>query len=97
MAHSVGGGFVMCIQRSFAAAVSRTDAEEAEAVGRAAVRHAIDGQTDVIVTLVRTDAETYGCSTGLAPLAEVAGKVKAMPEPYLHGLIGGGAVKPVDP
>jgi 6-phosphofructokinase 1 len=76
------------IQRSFAAAVSRTDAEEAEAVGRAAVRHAIDGQTDVIVTLVRTDAETYGCSTGLAPLAEVAGKVKAMPEPYLDGANG---------
>ncbi len=71
------------IQRSFAAAVSRTDATEAEMVGRAAVRHAIHGETDVIVTLVRTDGDGYGCSTGLAPLAQVAGKVQAMPEAYL--------------
>jgi 6-phosphofructokinase 1 len=71
------------IQRSFAAAISRTDATEAEMVGRAAVRHAIHGETDVIVTLVRTDGDGYACSTGLAPLAQVAGKVQAMPEAYL--------------
>ena len=71
------------IQRSMAECVSTTDAVEAEMAGRAAVRYALEGATDQMVTLVRDEGETYSCHTGLAPLAEVAGKVRTMPPRYL--------------
>ena len=71
------------IQRSMAACVSSTDAAEAEMAGRAAVRYALEGATDRMVTLVRGEGDAYSCTTGLAPLAEVAGKVRTMPPSYL--------------
>ena len=71
------------IQRSFMACVSRTDADEAELTGRAAVRYAVGGSTGQIVTLTREPGPTYACTTDLAPLDRVAGQVKAMPEHYL--------------
>ena len=71
------------IQRSMAPCVSSTDAAEAEMAGRAAVRYALEGATDRMVTLVRGEGDAYSCTTGLAPLAEVAGKVRTMPPSYL--------------
>ncbi len=67
------------IQRSLVACVSEVDAREAELVGRAAVRYALEGHTDEIVTLRRVDGPEYAVETGLAPLAEVAGRVRRMP------------------
>ncbi len=67
------------IQRSLAECVSEVDAREAELVGRAAVRYALEGHTDAIVTLQRVDGPAYAVETGLAPLAEVAGRVRRMP------------------
>lgn len=71
------------IQRSFITATSQTDAGEAEQAGRASVRHAVAGHSDEIVTLIRQPGPRYLCTTGLAPLAQVAGRVQAMPEEYL--------------
>jgi 6-phosphofructokinase len=71
------------IQRSFMSAVSHTDAQEAEMAGRAAVRHALEGHTDEIVTLIRQPGKKYVCITGLVPLGQVAGQVQTMPEEYL--------------
>ena len=71
------------IQRSMASCVSSTDAAEAEMAGRAAVRYALEGATDRMVTLLRGDGDAYSCTTGLAPLAEVAGRVRTMPPSYL--------------
>ena len=51
--------------------------------GRAAVRYALEGATDRMVTLLRGDGDAYSCTTGLAPLAEVAGRVRTMPPSYL--------------
>ena len=73
------------IQRSMAGVVSKTDSQEAEEAGRAAVRAALDGQSEVMVTLERLPGSTYACTTGLAPLGDVAGKVKRMPKDYLGG------------
>ena len=73
------------IQRSMAATISRTDSREAEMAGRAAVRCALDGESDKIVTLVRGDRDEYSVRTGLAPLAEVAGEVRTMPAESLAG------------
>ena len=70
------------IQRSMAACVSRTDAQEAEMAGREAVRAALNGATGQMVTLVRPDGGPYGCTTGLAPLEKVAGEVKTLPKRY---------------
>ncbi len=76
------------IQRSMAACVSRTDAQEAEAAGRAAVRYALDGRSDEMVTLVRAPDGAYSCSTGVAPLADVADRVRTMPDEYLDRSTG---------
>ncbi|MBM3949059.1 MAG: diphosphate--fructose-6-phosphate 1-phosphotransferase [SAR202 cluster bacterium] len=74
------------IQRSLAACVSPTDAEEAEVAGRAAVRYALEGHAGVMVSLVRESERPYHCVVGIAPLEQVAGQVKRMPGDYLdHG------------
>ena len=71
------------IQRSMMACVSHTDAAEAEEVGRAAVRHALAGESDIIVTLQRAPGDEYACTTGTVPLQAVGGKVKRMPPEYI--------------
>ncbi len=75
-------------QRSFIPTTSTSDRREAEMVGRAGVRAALSGQTDVMVTLVRGDGPRYDCGTGLAPLAEVAGKVRTLPAEFLDAASG---------
>ncbi|MCH8309765.1 MAG: diphosphate--fructose-6-phosphate 1-phosphotransferase [Chloroflexi bacterium] len=72
------------IQRSFMSATSRSDIQEAEMAGRAAVRAALDGESDVMVTLERAPGPVYSCSTGLAPLELVGGKVRTMPAEFLE-------------
>ena len=76
------------IQRSLMACVSGTDAREAMLVGRDAVKYALRGHTDSMVTLERQPGKKYQCSTGLAPLREVAGRVKAMPPGYFDPAAG---------
>lgn len=71
------------IQRSMMACVSESDAAEAEEAGREAVRQALSGAKDIIVTLERAAGSDYTCTTGTAPLADVGGKVKTMPPEYL--------------
>ena len=72
------------IQRSMVNCVSSTDVREAEMAGRAAVGYARKKQADGrMVTLLREPGPSYVCSTGLAPLKEVAGRVKKMPERFL--------------
>ena len=63
--------------------VSSTDAREAELVGQAAVRYALDGHNEELVTLIREPGDGYFCTTGTAPLKDVAGQVRAMPPEYL--------------
>ena len=71
------------IQRSFISTTSTSDLQEAELVGRAAVRAALDGHRDVMVTLVRENGPRYTCGTGLAPLDQVGGKVRTLPQQYM--------------
>ena len=51
--------------------------------GQAAVRRAIAGERDIIITLERAPGDRYACATGTAPLQAVGGKVKRMPPEYL--------------
>jgi len=72
------------MQRSAAHAASKTDADEAYLVGQAAVKAAVNGETDKLITLVRGDADHYTCETGLAPLADVANTVKKLPREWIN-------------
>ena len=76
------------VQRSMMACVSRTDAREAEQVGRDAVAYALDGRTDCMVTLLREEGTKYHCETGTVALDAVAGKVKPLPPQYLDATEG---------
>ena len=52
--------------------------------GQAAVKAAIKGETDVMVTLLRGDADHYTVETGLAPLSEIANGVKKLPREWIN-------------
>ncbi|MAE54058.1 MAG: 6-phosphofructokinase [Opitutae bacterium] len=70
-------------QRAAAHCSSQTDNDEAFMAGQAAVKAAMDGETDKMVILVRGEGETYSCETGLAPLSEIANGVKEIPEDWI--------------
>jgi len=72
------------LQRSGAHAASKTDVDEAFLAGQAAVRAAIAGETDKMVTLLRGEAEHYTVETGLAPLAEIANGIKKLPREWIN-------------
>jgi len=52
--------------------------------GQAAVKAAINGETDKMVTLIRVDGDHYACETGLAPLSEIANGVKKLPREWIN-------------
>ena len=71
------------IQRSMAALVSRLDAQEAEIVGRAAVGFSLDGETERMISIVRTGKDPYSSITVPTPLDQVAGAVKTVPPEFI--------------
>ncbi len=72
------------MQRSAAHMASKTDVDEAFMAGQAAVRAAVDGETDKMVTLVRGETDHYTCETGLAPLSDIANGVKKLPREWIN-------------
>jgi 6-phosphofructokinase 1 len=71
-------------QRCAAHLASKTDADEAFLVGQAAVKAAVNGETDKLVTLVRGDGENYTCETGLSALSDVVGNLKKLPPEWVN-------------
>ncbi|AKC83684.1 6-phosphofructokinase [Verrucomicrobia bacterium IMCC26134] len=71
-------------QRAAVHAGSKTDSDEAFLAGQAAVKAAIRGETDKMVTLLRGDHDHYTVETGLAPLAEIANGVKKLPREWIN-------------
>ncbi len=71
-------------QRAAAHAGSKTDADEAFLAGQAAVKAAVNGETDKMITLVRGDGDHYTCETGLAPLTDIANGVKKLPREWIN-------------
>jgi ATP-dependent phosphofructokinase / diphosphate-dependent phosphofructokinase len=65
--------------RSSMAFISEVDWREAYLCGQAAVAAAVGGHTDAMVSLVRAPGREYRVTTGLTPLAEVAGKERLFP------------------
>ena len=71
-------------QRAASHSASKVDVDEAFLCGQAAVRAAVAGETDKMVTLLRGDGDHYTCETGLAPLGEIANGVKKLPREWIN-------------
>jgi 6-phosphofructokinase 1 len=97
------------LQRAARHIASKTDVEQAYAVGKSAVEFALKGHNAVMPAIVRTSNRPYRWRIGMAALSEVANREKMMPREfisadgfgiteacrkYLAPLIGGEAYPP---
>jgi len=71
------------LQRAARHIASKTDVEQAYAVGKAAVEFAVAGTNAVMPTIVRTNDSPYTWEIGSAPLADVANIEEKMPSDYI--------------
>jgi ATP-dependent phosphofructokinase / diphosphate-dependent phosphofructokinase len=71
------------LQRAARHIASKTDVEQAYAMGKAAVEFAVAGQNSVMPTIVRTSTRPYVWEVGAAPLSEVANVERMMPADYI--------------
>ncbi|KAA6185178.1 6-phosphofructokinase [Thiohalocapsa marina] len=71
------------LQRAARHLASKSDVEQAYALGKAAVEFALDGQNAIMPTVVRKSSAPYVWEIGKAPLAEVANVEKFMPKDFI--------------
>ena len=71
------------LQRAARHVASRTDVEQAYAVGKAAVEHAIDGHDGVMMTIERTSDRPYRWRVGSVALKRVANVERTMPKSFI--------------
>ncbi len=71
------------LQRSARHLASKTDAEQAYAVGKAGVEYALAGMNAVMPVIVRTGEEPYRWTIEPAALDEIANREKKMPADFL--------------
>jgi 6-phosphofructokinase len=71
------------MQRAARHLASKTDVEQAYAVGVAGVEFALAGERATMPTIVRTSNSPYAWEIGKAPLAEVANVEKFMPAAFI--------------
>ncbi|WP_338828056.1 6-phosphofructokinase [Neomoorella thermoacetica] len=71
-------------QRSAMHLASRTDAEEAWAVGRVAVEAAVKGASGQMVAIRRLEGDTYQVTYELVDLDQVANKEKKLPRAWIN-------------
>src|SRR3954471_4925208 len=71
------------LQRAARHIASKTDLEQAYAVGKAAVEYAVKGMNSVMPTIVRTSSKPYRWKIGVAKLSDVANVEKKMPRDFI--------------
>ena len=71
------------LQRAARHIASKTDVEQAYAVGRAAVELAVKGRNAVMPAIVRKSNKPYRWSIGVADLNDVANREKKMPRDFI--------------
>ena len=71
------------LQRAARHIASKTDVEQAYALGKAAVDLAIKGKNSVMPTIVRVSDKPYKWKIGVAELKDVANKEKMMPRNFI--------------
>jgi 6-phosphofructokinase len=72
------------LQRSARHIASKTDVEQAYAVGKAAVEYAIAGKNAVMPVIIRISDDPYRWKIGYANLSEVANVEKTMPSDFIR-------------
>ena len=72
------------LQRSARHLASKTDVDQAIAVGKAAVQFALKGQNATMPVIVRTSDKPYRWKIGSAPLHKVANHEKTFPRSYIR-------------
>ncbi len=71
------------LQRAARHIASKTDVEQAYAMGKAAVQFALQGHNSVMPTIVRASNKPYRWKVGMAPLKKVANVEKMMPKSFI--------------
>src|SRR3546814_12487923 len=72
------------LQRSARHLASKTDLEQAMAVGKAAVQYALAGRNATMPVIVRTSDAPYRWKIEAAPLAKIANREKKMPAGFIR-------------
>ena len=71
------------LQRAARHIASKTDVEQAYAVGKAAVEFALAGKNSVMAAIMRKSSDPYEWEIGEAPLSQVANVEKKMPPEFI--------------
>lgn len=71
------------LQRSARHIASKTDVEQAYALGKAAVEYCLEGENAIMPTIVRTSEDPYRWEVGKASLSDVANVEKFMPRDFI--------------
>jgi 6-phosphofructokinase 1 len=71
------------LQRAARHLASKTDVDQAYAMGKAAVELAVQGRNSVMPTIVRTSNIPYAWTVGSASLSDVANVEKMMPMEFI--------------
>ncbi len=71
------------LQRSARHIASQTDLDQAYALGKAAIEHAVAGTNNVMLTIERAAGAEYAWQIGTAPLEAVANVERTMPAEYI--------------
>jgi len=71
------------LQRAARHIASKTDVDQAYALGKAAIEFAVAGKTAVMPTIVRTSDDPYRWEIGEAQLSDVANIEKSLPRDYI--------------
>ena len=71
------------LQRAARHLASKSDVEQAYALGKAGVEYALEGDNSIMPTVVRKSSDPYVWEIGKAPLSEVANVEKFMPRDFI--------------
>jgi len=71
------------LQRAARHLASKSDVEQAYALGKAAVEYALEGENSIMPTVVRKSSDPYVWEIGKAALSEVANVEKMMPMEFI--------------
>ena len=83
LGHKFHWGVADYLQRAARHIASKSDVDQAYAVGKAAVEFALQGHNSVMPTVERTSNKPYKWKVGMAPLAKVANVEKMMPKSFI--------------
>jgi len=83
LGHKFHWGVADYMQRAARHIASKSDVDQAYAMGKAAVEFALKGHNSVMPTVERVSSKPYKWKVGMAPLAKVANVEKMMPKNFI--------------